>query len=103
MKPLVSVIIPVYKVEAYLTACVESVLAQTWQDFEIILVDDGSPDQCPRMCDEFAARDSRIRVIHKENGGVSTARNVGIHAAEGTYLAFLDSDDLWSPLFLEKM
>lgn len=103
MKPLVSVIIPVYKVEAYLKACVESVLAQTWQDFEIILVDDGSPDQCPRMCDEFAAGDSRIRVIHKENGGVSSARNVGVHAAEGTYLAFLDSDDLWSPFFLERM
>lgn len=103
MNPLISVIIPVYKVEAYLAACVESVLAQTWQNFEIILVDDGSPDNCPKMCDEFAARDSRIRVIHKENGGVSTARNVGVHAAKGTYLAFLDSDDLWSPFFLERM
>lgn len=103
MNPLISVIIPVYKVEAYLTACVESVLAQTWQNFEIILVDDGSPDNCPRMCDEFAARDSRIRVIHKENGGLSSARNVGIDAAKGGYLAFLDSDDLWTPLFLERL
>ena len=103
MKPLISVIIPVYKVEAYLTACVESVLAQTWQNFEIILVDDGSPDNCPRMCDELAARNSRIRVIHKENGGVSSARNAGLAAIRGDYLAFLDSDDLWSPVFLERM
>lgn len=103
MSPLISVIIPVYKVEAYLNACVESVLAQTWQNFEIILVDDGSPDNCPAMCDEFAARDSRIRVIHKENGGLSSSRNAGIDAARGEYLAFLDSDDLWTPLFLERL
>ena len=103
MNPLISVIIPVYKVEAYLTACVESVLAQTYQNFEIILVDDGSPDNCPQMCDEFAARDSRIRVIHKPNGGLSSARNAGIDAAKGEYLAFLDSDDLWTPLFLERL
>ena len=103
MQPLISVIIPVYKVEAYLTACVESVLAQTYQNFELILVDDGSPDNCPQMCDAFAARDSRIRVIHKENGGLSSARNAGIDAAKGKYLAFLDSDDLWSPLFLERL
>ena len=103
MTPLVSVIIPVYKVEAYLTACVESVLAQTYRNFEIILVDDGSPDNCPQMCDELAARDSRIRVIHKENGGLSSARNTGIDAARGDYLAFLDSDDLWTPLFLERL
>lgn len=103
MKPLISVIIPVYKVEAYLTACVESVLAQTYQNFEIILVDDGSPDNCPQMCDEFAARDSRIRVIHKPNGGLSSARNAGIDGAKGEYLAFLDSDDLWTPVFLERL
>ena len=103
MNPLISVIIPVYKVEAYLTACVESVLAQTYQNFEIILVDDGSPDNCPQMCDEFAARDSRIRVIHKPNGGLSSARNAGIDGAKGEYLAFLDSDDLWTPLFLERL
>lgn len=103
MKALISVIIPVYKVEAYLTACVESVLRQTYQNFELILVDDGSPDNCPQMCDAFAARDSRIRVIHKENGGLSSARNAGIDAAKGKYLAFLDSDDLWTPLFLERL
>ena len=103
MNPLISVIIPVYKVEDYLTACVESVLAQTYQTFEIILVDDGSPDNCPQMCDEFAARDSRIRVIHKPNGGLSSARNAGIDGAKGEYLAFLDSDDLWTPLFLERL
>ena len=103
MNSLISVIIPVYKVEAYLTACVESVLRQTYQNFELILVDDGSPDNCPQMCDAFAARDSRIRVIHKENGGLSSARNAGIEIARGKYLAFLDSDDLWSPLFLERL
>lgn len=103
MNALISVIIPVYKVEAYLTACVESVLAQTWSNFEIILVDDGSPDNCPRMCDEFAAQDSRIRVVHKENGGLSSARNAGIEVAKGIYLTFLDSDDLWTPVFLERL
>jgi glycosyltransferase involved in cell wall biosynthesis len=103
MKELISVVIPVYKVEAYLPACVESVLAQTWQDFEIILVDDGSPDRSGQICDEYAARDSRIRVIHKENGGVALARNIGIAQARGKYFAFLDSDDVWSPMFLERL
>ena len=103
MNDLISVIVPVYKVEEYLSACVESVLAQTYQNFELVLVDDGSPDNCPQMCDEFAARDSRVRVIHKENGGLSSARNVGIDAAKGEYLAFLDSDDLWTPVFLERL
>ena len=103
MNDLISVIVPVYKVEEYLTACVESVLAQTYQNFELVLVDDGSPDHCPRMCDEFASRDSRIRVIHKENGGLSSARNAGIDVAKGEYLAFLDSDDLWTPMFLERL
>lgn len=103
MSPLISVIIPVYKVEGYLTACVESVLNQTYRNIEVILVDDGSPDSCPRMCDDFSTRDSRIRVIHKENGGLSSARNAGIDAARGEYLAFLDSDDLWTPVFLERL
>lgn len=103
MQPLISVIVPVYKVEAYLPACVESVLGQTYQNFELILVDDGSPDNCPQICDDFAARDARIRVIHKENGGLSSARNAGIDLARGEYLAFLDSDDLWSPLFLDRL
>ena len=103
MNELISIVIPVYKVEAYLSACVESVLAQTYQNFEVILVDDGSPDNCPAMCDAWAEKDSRIRVIHKENGGLSSARNAGIDAAKGDYLAFLDSDDLWTPVFLERL
>ena len=90
---LISVIVPVYNVEKYLSKCVESILAQTYKDLEIILVDDGSPDNCGAMCDEYAKRDSRVRVIHKENGGVSSARNLGIDAAHGEYICFVDSDD----------
>lgn len=93
--PLFSIIIPVYKVENYLHKCVNSVLSQEYKDYEIILVDDGSPDNCSQICDEFAAVDNRIKVIHKANGGLSDARNVGIKAAEGEYLMFLDSDDYW--------
>lgn len=103
MQPLISVIVPVYRVEAYLKACVASIQAQTYQNIEIILVDDGSPDNCPRICDELAAGDSRIRVIHQENGGLSSARNTGIQAATGEYIALLDSDDLWTPLFLSRL
>lgn len=95
-KPFFSVIIPVYKVEAYLHQCVNSVLAQDFEDFEIILVDDGSPDNCPRICDEYAAKDHRVKVIHKKNGGLSDARNYGIEVAEGEYILFLDSDDYWN-------
>ena len=90
---LISVIVPVYKVEAYLDRCVQSIVDQTYTNLEIILVDDGSPDRCPQMCDEWAKRDNRIRVIHKENGGLSDARNAGMQAASGTYIAFVDSDD----------
>lgn len=90
---LISIIIPVYKVEKYLDKCVESVVNQTYKNLEIILVDDGSPDKCPAMCDEWAKKDKRIKVIHKENGGVSLARNAGIDIASGDYLAFVDSDD----------
>lgn len=93
--PLISVIIPVYKVESYLHKCVHSVLEQNFKDIEVILVDDGSPDGCPALCDALAKTDSRITVIHKLNGGSSDARNVGIRAAKGTYLLFLDSDDYW--------
>lgn len=103
MNELISVIIPVYKVEAYLHTCVESVRAQTYKNIEIILVDDGSPDSCPQICDNYAAQDARIRTIHKKNGGLSSARNAGIEAARGNFIAFLDSDDLWSPLFLERL
>lgn len=91
--PLVSVVVPVYGVEQYLDRCVESIVQQTYKRLQIILVDDGSPDACPRMCDEWAARDSRIQVIHKENGGNSSARNAGLAAALGQYVCIFDSDD----------
>lgn len=103
MKPLVSVIIPVYKVENYLDECVQSVLRQTYRNMEIFLVDDGSPDRCGQMCEEYATEDSRIRVIHKENGGLSSARNAGIDACHGEYIAFIDSDDSVSPVFIEAL
>ena len=88
-----SIIIPVYRVEATLNRCIESVVTQDGADIELILVDDGSPDQCPRLCDDWAAKDSRIRVIHKINGGLSDARNAGIDIAQGDYITFIDSDD----------
>ena len=91
--PLISVIVPVYKVEAYLDRCVQSIVDQTYQNLEIILVDDGSPDHCPAMCDAWAAKDNRIKVIHKENGGLSDARNAGMAVAGGAYIGFIDSDD----------
>lgn len=89
----ISVIVPIYKVENYLNRCVESIRKQTYRNLEIILVDDGSPDACGEMCDRYAQEDSRIRVIHKENGGLSDARNAGIEVATGEYIAFVDSDD----------
>lgn len=100
-KPLVSVIIPIYKVEKYLSTCVESVINQTYKNIEIILVDDGSPDNCPKICDEYAEKDNRIKVIHKQNGGLSDARNAGIKIAEGDYFSFVDSDDVIHPQMLE--
>ena len=98
-----SIIVPVYKVEEYLCECVDSILNQTYADFELILVDDGSPDRCPEICDQYAATDARIRVIHKPNGGLSEARNFGIQAAKGDYLVFVDSDDAMMPDALEKL
>ena len=98
--PLISVIVPVYRAEAYLDRCVESLLAQTFRDFELILVDDGSPDRCPALCDEWAERDGRIRVIHKQNGGPSSARNAGLDVMEGDYVVFVDSDDAVHPQIL---
>lgn len=92
----ISIIIPVYQVEAYLPNCIDSVLNQNYSDFELILVDDGSPDHCGAICDEYAARDPRVRVIHKENGGLSSARNTGLAYASGEYVLFLDSDDSWA-------
>ncbi len=97
-----SVIIPIYKVEKYLHRCVDSVLAQTFSDYEIILVDDGSPDNCGKICDEYAKKDSRIKVVHKENGGLSSARNAGLDVAEGEYIYFLDSDDYIKENLLES-
>jgi len=91
--PQISVIVPVYDVEAYLDFCVDSILRQSFRDFELILVDDGSPDRCPQMCDGWARKDSRIKVIHRENGGLAAARNTGLQEARGRYTAFVDSDD----------
>lgn len=101
--PKISVIIPVYMVEPYLCRCVDSVLAQTYKNLEIILVDDGSPDNCGAICDEYARRDARIKVIHKENGGLSDARNAGLDVCTGEYIAFVDSDDWIEPNMYEKL
>lgn len=98
---MISVIVPVYKAENYLNECVDSILAQTYTDFELILVDDGSPDNCGAICDEYAARDGRIRVIHQKNGGLSAARNTGLDIAKGEYIAFVDSDDVVCKTYLE--
>lgn len=102
-KPNISVIVPIYKVEPYLRRCVDSLLQQTCENFELILVDDGSPDNCGAICDEYAAMDDRVRVIHKPNGGLSDARNAGLEIARGEYIAFVDSDDWVAPEFLERM
>lgn len=98
---MISVIVPVYKVEQYLPACINSILGQTYTDFELILVDDGSPDSCGAICDSYAARDPRIRVIHQKNMGLSGARNSGMDVAKGEYITFVDSDDLVVPQYLE--
>lgn len=99
--PLISVIIPIYKVEQYLKRCVDSVLNQTYTNLEIILVDDGSPDSCPKICDDYATLDSRVKVIHKKNGGLSSARNAGLNICKGEYIAFVDSDDFVSNYFVD--
>lgn len=92
-KALISIIIPVYKVEKYLEKCIQSVINQTYENLQIILVDDGSPDNCGKICDEYAKKDHRIEVIHKSNGGLSDARNKGLEIAKGEYIGFVDSDD----------
>lgn len=97
-----SVIVPVFNADQYLCRCIDSILAQTFRDFEVILVDDGSTDRSGTICDEYAAKDSRINVIHKPNEGVAVARNTGLSAAHGEYIAFCDSDDAWEPELLEK-
>ena len=105
--PQISVIVPVYKVEPYLRRCVDSILGQTYTDFELILVDDGSPDNCPAICDEYEEKDSRVHVIHQENGGLSAARNAGIDWAfansDSRWLSFIDSDDWVHPEYLERL
>ena len=100
-QPLISVIVPIYKVEEYLNRCVESIVNQTYHNLEIILVDDGSPDNCPELCDDWAKKDERIKVIHKENGGLSDARNAGLEVAQGEYISFIDSDDWINIHFFE--
>lgn len=100
---LISVIVPVYKVEPYLQACLDSLLASTHKQLEIILVDDGSPDRCPEICDAYAQRDNRIRVIHQENEGLVGARNTGLRHASGDYIGFIDSDDCISPVMFERL
>lgn len=97
---MISVIVPVYKVEKYLHRCVDSILAQSYSDFELLLIDDGSPDNSGTICDEYAAKDSRVRVFHKENGGVSSARNLGLDNARGEWITFCDADDYVSPDWL---
>lgn len=101
--PLVSIIVPIYKVEPYLRRCLDSIVNQTYTNLEIILVDDGSPDACPQICDEYAARDKRIVVIHKENGGLSDARNAGLDICKGEYISFVDSDDWIDKHFVELL
>lgn len=100
---LISIIIPVYNVEKYIGHCIESIVSQTYKNLEIILVDDGSPDLCPQICDEWVSKDNRIKVIHVENGGAGKARNIGIKKSRGTLLSFVDSDDYLSPFFYERM
>ena len=101
--PKLSIIVPVYGVEKYLPACLDSVLQQSLEDWELILIDDGSPDHCGAICDEYAEKDARIRVIHQDNHGVSAARNAGLRAAQGDYYGFMDADDLVSPEMYETL
>ena len=91
---LVSVIVPVYGIEKYLAECVDSILAQTYEKLEVILVDDESPDNCPQICDDYAKKDSRVKVIHKGNGGAASARNAGLDIASGEYICLIDGDDV---------
>ena len=101
--PLISVIVPIYKVEGYMDECVQSILSQTYTNLQIILVDDGSPDSCPQKCDRWAEKDVRIQVVHKQNGGLSSARNAGLKVATGDYISFVDSDDFIEEHMYEKL
>lgn len=99
---MISIIVPIYKIEKYINECIESILSQTYKDIEVILVDDGSPDNCPSICDEYANKDSRVKVIHKKNGGLMSARQAGLRAATGEYVTFVDGDDWIEPDMYEK-
>ena len=101
--PKVSILVPIYNVEKYLPRCIESVLSQDFKAYELILVDDGSPDQCPQICDEYAKKDTRIKVIHKKNGGLADARNVALDVMTGEYVVCVDSDDYISPTHIEGL
>ncbi len=103
MNELISVIVPIYGVEKYLEECLKSIINQTYTNLEIILVDDGSPDNCGKICDEYLKKDNRIKVIHKNNGGLSDARNAGLDIANGEYIAFIDSDDCINEEFIQKL
>lgn len=103
MNDLISVIVPIYKVEEYLPRCVDSIIAQTYTNLEIFLVDDGSPDHCGEICDAYALKDARIKVIHKQNGGLSDARNAALDVCKGEYISFVDSDDYVSEDFIESL
>lgn len=103
MADLVSIVVPIYNVQHYLKKCIDSIVHQTYTNLEIILVDDGSPDQCGQICDDYAVKDNRIQVIHKENGGLSDARNCGMSLATGEYITFIDSDDFIHPRFIEVL
>ena len=102
-KPLITVVVPIYNVEKYLDECVQSILNQSYKNLEIILVDDGSPDRCGKMCDDYATKDSRVKVIHQENGGLSAARNAAFQIATGSYITFVDSDDYISADMVETL
>lgn len=103
MEELITVIVPIYNVEKYLKQCLDSIINQTYKNLEIILVDDGSPDNCGKICDNYAEKDNRIKVIHKENGGLSSARNAGLDIATGDYISFIDSDDYVAENFIETL
>ena len=102
-QPQISIIVPVYNSEKYLGACIDSILSQSFRDIELILVDDGSRDSSPRICDDYAQKDGRVKVIHKANGGVSAARNDGLDIAKGEYVTFIDSDDWVEREFLSTI
>lgn len=101
--PQISIIVPVYNVELYLQRCIDSILKQDFKDFELLLIDDGSTDKCSEICESYLQKDNRVKVIHKENGGLSSARNVGLEIAQGKYIGFVDSDDWISPYMYEKL